>query len=105
MLSWMDENGYALDGPDFASAAEWDRRAAELGDSNAQFNYGVKLLRGHGVPQDLVQGRAYIDRAAANGDEAAGQLAANDYDLSSVAGLGHHRAHGGKDRTGIVRTN
>ena len=84
LLSWMDENGYALDCPDLASAAEWDRRAAELGDSNAQYNYGLRLLRGYGVRQDISAGRGYIDRAAASGDEAAQRLVADHYEVSGV---------------------
>lgn len=102
MLSWMDENGYALDRPDFASAAEWDRRAAELGDSNAQFNYGLNLLRGQGVRQNLPEGRAYIDRAAASGHKAAQQLAADGYHLSGVAGISENRGRGGRDHVDVA---
>lgn len=87
-MAWMDANGYALaGGPDLASAARWDRRAADLGDSNAQFNYGVTLLIGRGVDQDAAEGRRYIDLAAANGDESAKALAAARYDVSTVVGL------------------
>lgn len=98
MLSWMDENGYAIDRPNFVSAAVWDRRAADLGDANAQLNYGLKLLRGVGVRQDLAKGQVYIDRAAANGDEVAKQLAAQNYDYSDIAGIAHDRGEKGQAR-------
>ena len=109
LLAWMDENGYALEGgPNLESAAKWDRRAAELGDSNAQFNYGLKLLRGHGVPRNFAKGRRYIDMAAANGDRAAAQLAADKYDLKNVVGIDadrrlqhglHKHVHNNKTKT------
>ncbi|MEQ8825366.1 MAG: tetratricopeptide repeat protein [Filomicrobium sp.] len=93
-MAWMDENGYGLEGgPDLASAAEWDRKAAERGDSNAQYNYGLKLLRGRGVAKDLAKGRYYIDLAAANGDSSAQDLAADNYSLSNVVGTGLDRLH------------
>ncbi|MEO1204820.1 MAG: tetratricopeptide repeat protein [Pseudomonadota bacterium] len=94
LMAWMDENGYGLDsGPDLASAAEWDRLAAERGDSNAQHNYGLKLLRGRGVPQNLAEGRRYIDLAAANGDRSARQIVADNYNLANVVGIGMDRMH------------
>ena len=105
LLSWMDENGYGLDGPDLASAATWDRRAADLGDSNAQFNYGLKLLEGRGVAKNIAEGRRYIDQAAAKGDRAAQQLAAKSYDLSSVTRISEDRPHAGNDLLDMAKTN
>ncbi|MEL7049604.1 MAG: sel1 repeat family protein [Pseudomonadota bacterium] len=94
LMAWMDENGYGLDGgPDLASAAEWDRLAAESGDSNAQYNYGLKLLRGRGVARDVAKGRRQIDLAAANGDTAARSLIADNYNLTNVVGIGKERMH------------
>ncbi|MCH9806926.1 MAG: sel1 repeat family protein [Alphaproteobacteria bacterium] len=100
-MAWMDENGYGLDGgPDLVSAAKWDRRAAERGDSNAQYNYGLKLLRGRGVARDLDEGRRFIDLAAANGDTSAQELAADNYDLSNVVGIGEDRLHKSAAKSG-----
>lgn len=83
LLSWMDENGYGLsDGPNLVSAANWDRRAAELGDSNAQFNYGLKLLAGCGVDKDIEKGKEYIDLAAGNGYELAQLYVKSGYGTS-----------------------
>ena len=82
-LSWMADNGLA--GPeDPAAAAEWDRRAAELGSEVAMFNFGLDLLRGRGVERDEALGRKMIRQAAEKGDETAQHLIDNDFDLDSV---------------------
>lgn len=65
-MSQLDNNGLggAYD-PD--AAAEWDRRAAEAGDPVGKFNYGIALMRGHGVTRDEVLGRRLVDEAAGEG--------------------------------------
>ncbi|WP_298356836.1 sel1 repeat family protein [Rhodoblastus sp.] len=92
-MSFLEENGY--DRPsDPAKAAEWDRKLADKGSSLGQFNYGLDLLRGHGVMQDRAAGKALIDKAAAGGDKTARELASHDYDPDSVtptADLAHYR--------------
>lgn len=85
-MTWMgqlDNNGLggAYD-PD--AAAEWDRRAADLGDPVGKFNYGLALMRGHGVAQDVARGRALVDAAAADGLKIAQRLQGADYDLDEV---------------------
>ena len=81
--SYMEHNG--LGRPESpARAAEWDRRAAERGDPIGQFNYGVDLLRGHGVARDPIRGRRWVDRAAAAGIEDAQRLQAAGYDADEV---------------------
>ena len=91
--AWTEENGY--DRPsDPVKAAEWDKTLADTGSSLGQFNYGLDLLRGHGVDQDSKLGKAMIDRAAAGGDTTARELAQHDYDPESVtptADLAHYR--------------
>ena len=82
-MSWTEENGYGKPA-DPAKAAQWDRRLAERGNSLGALNYGLDLLRGRGVAEDPIQGRAYIDRAARGGDETATELAAHGYDWQSV---------------------
>ena len=91
--AWQEENGYDRPSNPIA-AAEWDRRLADTGSSLGQFNYGLDILRGHGVTQDRALGKAYVDRAAAGGDATARELAAHDYDPESVtptADLAHYR--------------
>jgi hypothetical protein len=81
--SWIQENG--SDRPaDPEAAAKWDQRAAEAGYSIGEFNWGLTLLRGHGVTRDPVRGRMFVDRAAAKGEKSAIELKANDYDPNSV---------------------
>ena len=85
-MTWMaqlDNNG--LGAPyDPDAAAEWDRRAAEAGDPVGQFNYGISLIRGHGVARDEDAGRALVDRAAAAGLTVAQRLQRAGYDLDEV---------------------
>lgn len=85
-MTWMgqlDDNGLGAPA-DPRAAAEWDRRAAELGDPVAKFNYGLALMRGHGVAPDTKAGRALVDAAAADGLEAAQRLRDAEYDLDVV---------------------
>ena len=82
-MSYMEQNGLGAN-EDPAAAAEWDRRAAELGDPIGMFNHGLDLLRGYGVEKNEALGRAYIDRAAERGVKSAKQLKAGDYDTEIV---------------------
>lgn len=82
-MSQLDGNGLGGDyDPD--AAAAWDRAAAERGDPVGMFNYGVALMRGHGVDRDVDAGRAMIDRAAERGLSIARRLRGADYDLDAV---------------------
>jgi TPR repeat protein len=91
--AWTEENGY--DRPsDPAKAADWDKRLADTGSSIGQLNYGLDLLRGHGVAQDRALGKELVDKSAAAGDKTARELAQHDYDPESVtptADLAHYR--------------
>ena len=49
-------------------AVELFTKAAELGNRRAQTNLGLLYLRGQGVPRDLVQARAWLEKAAAGDD-------------------------------------
>ncbi|MEO0361444.1 MAG: tetratricopeptide repeat protein [Pseudomonadota bacterium] len=82
-MSQLEDNGLGGD-EDPAAAAEWDRRAAELGDPVGKFNYGLDLMRGRGVERDEAKGRALVDEAAADGLKAARRLQDADYDLDEV---------------------
>jgi TPR repeat protein len=82
-MSYMEENGFERPSNPVA-AAEWDRRLADRGSSLGAFNYGLDLLRGHGVARDEKLGREMIDRAAAGGDVTAKELIAHGYDPESV---------------------
>ena len=50
------------------SAAEYLKRAADLGNPDALTAYGVMLLSGNGVPQDYPQAATYFRRAIREGD-------------------------------------
>lgn len=82
-MAQMEDNG--LGGPENPeAAAAWDLRAADAGDPVGQFNYGLDLLRGHGVTQDIELGRRYVNRAAEAGLPVAQRLRAAEYDLDEV---------------------
>ncbi|MDJ0859697.1 MAG: sel1 repeat family protein [Dinoroseobacter sp.] len=82
-MSQLDNNGLGADyDPD--AAAEWDRRAADSGDPVGMFNYGLNLLRGHGVEKDEALGREYIDTAAREGLKVAKRLQDAGYDPDEV---------------------
>ncbi|SHH36762.1 tetratricopeptide repeat protein [Marivita hallyeonensis] len=82
-MSQLENNGLGGEyNPD--ASAEWDRRAAEAGDPVGKFNYGLDLMRGHGVAQDETLGREYVDQAAKDGLEIAKRLQGADYDLDAV---------------------
>lgn len=82
-MSQLDNNGLGADyNPD--AAADWDRRAAELGDPVGKFNYGLDLIRGHGVPRDIAAGRALVDEAAGEGLEIARRMQEAGYDPEAV---------------------
>jgi hypothetical protein len=44
----------------YATAVEYYRRAAEMGNSNAQDKLGVRYLLGQGVPQDYAIARSWF---------------------------------------------
>ena len=82
-MSQLENNGLGGDyDPD--AAAEWDRRAAEAGDPVGKFNYGLDLIRGHGVARDEALGRKFIDAAAEDGLQIAKRLQSAGYDLDEV---------------------
>lgn len=82
-MSQLENNGLGGDyDPD--AAAEWDRKAAEAGDPVGKFNYGLDLIRGHGVAQDQALGRRFIDEAAKDGLQIAKRLKEANYDLDEV---------------------
>lgn len=82
-MSQLDNNGLGGEyNPD--AAANWDRRAAEAGDPVGKFNYGLDLMRGHGVARDEALGRRYVDEAARDGLQVAKRLQGAGYDLDEV---------------------
>lgn len=82
-MSYMEHNGFGAK-EDAQAAAAWDKKAADLGDPIGQFNYGLDLLRGHGVEKDIELGRRYIDQAARSGMSDAKALQESDYDFHVV---------------------
>jgi TPR repeat protein len=66
-------------------AAQWYRRAAVRGHSDAQYNLGFMYVLGEGVPSDHEEGLRWLKLAAAQG---------NCMSLSLLAGLYRNGYHG-----------
>jgi hypothetical protein len=81
--SYMSQNGYGTH-QSLEDAAQWDRESAARGYKIGQYNYGLSLLRGFGVEQDVEAGKHMVDAAAAQGLDAAIDLKANDYDWQTA---------------------
>lgn len=64
---------------DLDRAAEWYRRAAERGHSDAQYNLGFMYLLGEGVPKDHEEGLRWLRLAADQGYESSFRLLADLY--------------------------
>jgi len=79
-MSYMSENGYAT-AKSPQDAAAWAKKAADRGYKVGQYDYGLALLMGHGVKQDVEAGKKLIGQAAAQGDTAAKELIDSDYNL------------------------
>jgi TPR repeat protein len=58
----------SLQSRDLATAAQWFRRAADLGHAKAQVNLGVQYERGDGVRRDYAEAVRWYRTAAAQGD-------------------------------------
>ena len=52
---------------DYAEARKWYRRAAERGDTSAQYRLGTMYEDGEGVPQDYAEARKWYRLAAEQG--------------------------------------
>jgi len=64
MLYW---HGYGVP-QDYAIAAVWLRRAADINHAGAQVKMGYLHVTGQGVPQSYPEARRWFERAAAQGD-------------------------------------
>ena len=73
--------------PDFAKAGEYFKRAADAGDDNGAYSYGVLLRDGKGVPLDTALAALWLKRAA-DGGIIAGQV---EYAIMLFNGIGVER--------------
>jgi uncharacterized protein len=67
-LALVYAQGLAGTPRDEKRAVELFGKAAAAGHVRAQINLGILYMRGQGVPADLVQARAWLEKAAASGD-------------------------------------
>ena len=67
-LALVYAQGLAGTPRDEKRAAELFEKAAAAGHVRSQINLGILYMRGQGVPADLIQARAWLEKAAAGGD-------------------------------------
>lgn len=104
LMGIVHYHGYAVKQDD-ALAAQWFLKAAQLGHMNAQYNLGVLLSAGRGMPRDIDGAMAWYRKAAGQGDRNAqftlgyayekGQVVATDM---KAAALWYGRAAAQGDR-------
>ncbi len=66
-LAVLDADGGGM-GPNYKSASQWFRKAAERGVADSQFNLAILYARGIGVEQNLAESYKWFSLAAAQGD-------------------------------------
>ena len=67
-LALVYAQGLAGTPRDERRAVELFEKAAAVGHVRAQINLGILYMRGQGVPADLIEARAWLEKAAAGGD-------------------------------------
>ena len=73
---------------DYAEAAKWYRKAAEQGDTDAQYNLGVMYDNGRGVTQDYAEAAKWYRKGAEQG------YADAQYNLGMMYETGEERHSG-----------
>ncbi|MBN8938848.1 MAG: SEL1-like repeat protein [Rhizobiales bacterium] len=68
-LAVMFAQGALSERPDYRTAAQWFRRAADFGVADSQFNLGILYARGLGVDQSLAESYKWFALAALGGDQ------------------------------------
>jgi TPR repeat protein len=69
---------------DLKQAVYWLKKSSDRGFSTGQLYYGIALLTGKGVSQDIPKGQALIQKAAAQNDAHAIELINSGYDVEAV---------------------
>ena len=71
-LGVLDENGWGIAAPDYASARSWYGKAAAAGNTDAMVNLGLLDENGTGTPApDYAGARGWYEKAAAAGNATA----------------------------------
>lgn len=82
-LASMYETGAGVERSN-QQAAKWLKKSSDRGFSTAQLYYGIALLTGKGVKQNIAEGKTLIHRAAAQADHLAINLINSNYDIESI---------------------
>lgn len=68
----------------YEEAAKWLKKSSDRGFSTAQLYYGIALMTGKGVKQNIAEGKALIYRAAAQNDHLAINLIKSNFNIETV---------------------
>lgn len=68
----------------YEEAAKWLKKSSDRGFSTAQLYYGIALLTGKGVEQNIAKGKSLIQKAAAQNDNLAIDLINSNYNIESI---------------------
>ncbi len=82
-LANMYERGSGVE-QNYVTAAKWLKRTSDRGFSSGQLYYGIALILGKGVKQDIETGKELIRKAAAQDDQTAKDLILANFDVSTV---------------------
>ena len=82
-LANMYETGSGVE-QNYATAASWLKRTSDRGFSSGQLYYGIALLLGKGVKQDIETGKDLIRKAADQDDQTAKDLILANFNVSAV---------------------
>lgn len=82
-LANMYETGSGVE-QNYVTAASWLKRTSDRGFSSGQLYYGIALILGKGVKQDIETGKELIRKAAAQDDQTAKDLILANFNVSTV---------------------
>ncbi len=77
----------------YEEAAKWLKKSSDRGFSTAQLYYGIALLTGKGVKQNISEGKSLIHKAAAQNDHLAITLINSNYEIESIIPDGDIKAN------------
>jgi TPR repeat protein len=82
LARWL-ESGFNGSKADPVASAKWFKAAAEQGDAESQYSFGLCLLYGRGVPSDPVEAARWLKKALAQGQAGGARFLAELYEKGS----------------------
>jgi hypothetical protein len=97
----LQNGAIAENGKNYSAAMEWYKKAADLGNSNAEISIGLMYETGEGVERDYSKAKDWYEKAKTHGDTSADESllrikkaeqdeAKNDEQNGTIASAGQH---------------